>query len=159
MDFEFASFLDTVVRLVVAVVLGGLIGIERQVHGRWAGSRTHMMVAMGAAVFVMAGIMAAGKDNPEQITRIVQGVATGVGFLGAGTILKLSDRLEIKGLTTASSIWLAAALGTVAGLKQYELAAAGTIVSLLVLALLRPVEKRLEEHLGPDDKPPSDKDG
>jgi len=147
------SFLDAVVRLAIAVFLGGLIGVERQMHGRWAGLRTHMMVSMGAAVFVMAGQLAAG-DSQNDVTRIVQGIAAGVGFLGAGTILKLSDRLEVKGLTTATSIWLSAALGTVAGLRHYQLAAASTVVSLLVLALLRPVEKKFSEHLDSEENTP-----
>ena len=147
MDIEI-TFLDATVRLLIAVGLGGLIGVERQMHGRWAGLRTHMMVAMGAAVFVMAGQLAAGTEDAQRdVTRIVQGIAAGVGFLGAGTILKLSDRLEVKGLTTATSIWLSAALGTVAGLRHYELAAAITVVSLLVLAMLRPIEKKFDERL------------
>lgn len=131
-----------VVRLTVAAVLGGLLGLEREIGGHWAGLRTHMMVAAGACVFVIGGAGIVGADATA-MTRIVQGVATGIGFLGAGTILKLSDRREIKGLTTASSIWLAAALGTAAGLAEYELAAAGLCVSLVVLAVLRPLEKRL----------------
>ena len=142
-DVSLHVILDQSGRLAVAIVLGGLVGMERQVHGRWAGLRTHMMVAMGAAMFVLAGLSLAtgGQIDP---TRVVQGVATGVGFLGAGTILKLSDQVEVKGLTTASSIWLAAAVGTAAGLGHYGLAVAGTIVSLVVLAVLRPLEKRLE---------------
>ena len=80
--------------------------------------------------------------SPEAISRVVQGVAAGIGFLGAGTILKLSDTVEVKGLTTAASIWLAAALGTSAGLKMVELALAGLVVSVIVLAMLRPIDKR-----------------
>jgi putative Mg2+ transporter-C (MgtC) family protein len=130
-----SEFTGDVVSLGVAILLGGLLGVERQFHGHWAGMRTHMMVAMGAAIFVIAG----GKiGDGDEATRVVQGVATGVGFLGAGTILKLSTQIEIKGLTTASSIWLSAALGTVAGLRQYTLAAAAACVSLVVLAVLRP---------------------
>ena len=80
-------------------------------------------------------------DEIADVTRVVQGIAAGIGFLGAGTILKLSDQLEVKGLTTASSIWLSAALGTAAGLGFYELAVAAMIVTMLILALLRPIEK------------------
>lgn len=141
-------------RLVVAALLGGAVGVERQLHGRWADLRTYMSVSMGACIFVLVSLFAA-KDNPTDVTRVIQGIAVGVGFLGAGTILKLSDRLEIKGLTTASSIWLAAAIGTSAGLGYYTLAIAGTIISLLVLALPRPFEKRLElrgDRAGRDDE-------
>jgi putative Mg2+ transporter-C (MgtC) family protein len=130
-------------RLFVAIILGGIPGIEREVHGRWAGFRTHMMVSIAAAVFVLLGIEVTAED-PAQMTRVIQGVATGIGFLGAGTILKLSDKVEVKGLTTASSIWLAAAVGTAAGLGLYLVAVLATVVSLVVLALLRPVGKQID---------------
>lgn len=126
------------VRLLVAVLLGGVLGIERQLHGRWAGVRTHMMVSLGAAIFTIAAI-ATAPDDSNEVTRVIQGIAAGVGFLGAGTILKLSSEIEVKGLTTASSIWLAAALGTVAGMGQYSLAFASGLMS--VLAILRPITK------------------
>ena len=90
---HYQPFIEALIRLSAAVIIGGVLGFERHLHGRWAGLRTHMTVALASAV--------------------MQGIAAGIGFLGAGTILKLSDRLEIKGLTTASSIWLTAALGTV----------------------------------------------
>ena len=145
------EWLDIFLRLGVAVVLAGAVGIERQFHGRWADLRTYMSVSMAACIFVIVGQQAIieTNENPPpnwipDVTRVIQGIATGVGFLGAGTILKLSDQLEIKGLTTASSIWLAAALGTASGLALYPLAVAGTIVTLLVLAAFRPLEKHFE---------------
>ena len=140
-DFDVSLFADLLIRLVVAIVLGGLVGMERQFHGRWAGLRTHMSVAMGAAIFVIAGVGIAPPEGMPDATRVVQGIAAGIGFLGAGTILKLSDKLEVKGLTTASSIWLSAALGTAAGLAHYELATAAILVALVVLAVLRPIDK------------------
>jgi putative Mg2+ transporter-C (MgtC) family protein len=118
------------------------LGFERKLHGRWAGIRTHMMVSLGAAIFTVAAITTAPNDSNE-VTRVIQGIAAGIGFLGAGAILKLSSELEVKGLTTASSIWLAAALGTVAGLGQYALATASGLMSLAVLGLLRPVTKTM----------------
>lgn len=139
---ELWSFADMLARLAVATVLGGLIGWERQLHGRWAGLRTHMALATGAAVFAMIAWALAPVPSPDA-TRVVQGVATGVGFLGAGTILKLSDQLEVKGLTTATSVWLTAALGTAAGFAMYKLALAAALISLVVLALLRPLGKRI----------------
>jgi putative Mg2+ transporter-C (MgtC) family protein len=137
---------DLVVRLSLAVVLGGLVGIERQIHGRWAGLRTHMTVAMGAATFAVLALSVAGENSTADTTRVIQGIAAGIGFLGAGTILKLSDQLEVKGLTTASAIWLAAAVGTAAGLAQYSVAVVATLITLIVLALLRPLEKRLNQR-------------
>lgn len=147
---EFREFGDDCVRLLVAVLLGGMLGVERELHGRWAGLRTHMMVSLGAAIFTIAALTAAPNDSNE-VTRVIQGIAAGIGFLGAGTILKLSSQLEVKGLTTASSIWLAAALGTVAGLGEYALAAASGLVSLIVLAVLRPLTKAFDRN--------SDKEG
>ncbi|GIW94179.1 MAG: Mg(2+) transporter [Pirellulaceae bacterium] len=128
---------DQWLRLGTAALLGGLIGMERQIHGHWAGLRTHIGVAVGAAAYVLLATYLPGDAN-----RVVQGVATGIGFLGAGTILKLSEQLEVKGLTTASSIWLTAAIGIAAGLQHYYLAINTTILTLLVLAVLRPIEKR-----------------
>jgi putative Mg2+ transporter-C (MgtC) family protein len=139
---DWSAFVDDVIRLTVAAVLGGVLGFEREYHGHWAGLRTHMMVAVGAAVFTMCGLLIT-TDSPEHLTRVIQGVATGIGFLGAGTILKLGDEVRIKGLTTASSIWLAAALGTCAGMGNYALAAATLCVGFFVLVVLRPLEKSL----------------
>ena len=139
---------DPVIRLIVAAALGGLIGVERQLGGHWAGLRTHMMVGLGAAIFAVAG----SRVGPSgDATRVIQGIAAGIGFLGAGTILKLSDRMEVMGLTTASSIWLAAAVGTSAGLALYTVAIAATVLSLVVLAALLPLERKfLERGLGQD---------
>ena len=130
-----------VLRMSLAAILGGSLGLERQINGHWAGLRTHMAVSMGAAIYVIAALGVAPAPLPDA-TRVIQGIAAGIGFLGAGTILKLSDKVEVKGLTTASSIWLAAALGTSAGLAKYSLAISATIMSLFILALLRPLEKR-----------------
>ena len=85
-----------------------------------------------------------GRES-EAVTRVIQGIASGIGFLGAGTILKLDQKEQIKGLTTASSIWLAAALGTAAGSGEYQLATAAAAVSLFVLAVLGPIEKLFRE--------------
>ena len=139
--FDMADLVDVLSRLGMAVLVGGLVGLERRVHGRWADLRTYMFVSMAAAIFVVLGEYALPGDPPD-VSRIIQGIATGVGFLGAGTILKLSDQVEIKGITTASSIWLAAALGTASGLRLYLLALVGAVLSLVLLIVLRPVEKK-----------------
>ena len=151
-SFDVSQFVDLFVRLIMAVVLGGLVGMERQLHGRWAGLRTHMSVSIASAVFVIAGVGVAPPDTVPDVTRVIQGIAAGVGFLGAGTILKLGDQLEVKGLTTASSIWLSAALGTAAGLAFYELAIGTVLVALVVLALLRPIEKWIDRRREAKDR-------
>jgi putative Mg2+ transporter-C (MgtC) family protein len=139
------TFSDDFMRIAAAAVLGGIIGIEREWKGHWAGLRTHILVSIGCAIFVIGGMGIVGRES-EAVTRVVQGIASGIGFLGAGTILKLDNQQEIKGLTTASSIWLAAALGTAAGSGEYGLATASAIISLCVLGLLPPVEKWLEKR-------------
>lgn len=146
---DLATFGDLLLRLAVAAGAGGLLGFEREIRGRWAGLRTHMLVAMGAAAFMAASAQISGDTAPE-ISRVMQGVAAGIGFIGAGTILQLSDRLQVKGLTTAGSIWLAAALGAAAGLQLYALAAAGTLIAILVLVLLRPLDKWFERRRAKD---------
>ena len=144
------TFSDDFMRLAAAAVLGGIIGLEREWKGHWAGLRTHILVSIGCAIFIIGGMGMVGRES-EAVTRIVQGIASGIGFLGAGTILKLDDKREIKGLTTASSIWLAAALGTAAGAGEFGLATASAIISVCVLGFLPPVEKwlarRHEERL------------
>jgi putative Mg2+ transporter-C (MgtC) family protein len=92
---------------------------------------------------VIAGLGVAGEER-QVVTRVIQGIASGIGFLGAGTILKLDQKKEIKGLTTASSIWLAAALGTAAGLAEFALATAAAVISVFVLGVLGPIEKYFE---------------
>jgi putative Mg2+ transporter-C (MgtC) family protein len=110
-----------VLRVLVAAFLGALLGWERQRAGKAAGLRTHMLVALGAALFVLfpaeAG-MAIGD-----LSRVIQGVATGIGFLGAGTILKRAESEHIEGLTTAASIWLTGAIGMSVGAGQLWLSA------------------------------------
>ena len=112
-------------------LLGGLLGWEREHAGKAAGVRTHMLVAMGAALFVLvaqqAGIEAA--DN----SRVLQGIIAGVGFLGAGTILKGDAESQVKGLTTAAGIWLTAAIGVAAGLGREATAVLSTVLALVVL--------------------------
>ena len=120
-----------VFKLVLAALLGGLLGFEREASGKAAGLRTHMLVAMGAALFVLvaqqAGIEAA--DN----SRVLQGIIAGVGFLGAGTILKGDAESQVKGLTTAAGIWLTAAIGVAAGLGREATAVLSTVLALVVL--------------------------
>ncbi len=123
------------VRLTMAVILGGLLGYERETHGISAGLRTHMLVALGAALFVLVPLEAG--ITPADLSRVLQGVITGVGFLGAGAIIKLSQEQEIKGLTTAASVWLTAAIGVAAGMGRESTAILSTLFALFILAVLR----------------------
>jgi putative Mg2+ transporter-C (MgtC) family protein len=150
---ELAAVLDIVERVGAATLLGGLIGLEREMRDQWAGLRTHMMVTIGAALFVAAGDAVA---NGEGVSRVIQGIASGIGFIGAGTILKLSEVREIKGLTTASSIWLAGAIGTAAGMGLYIISVAGTVIALAVLIMLRPIERLMHGGEKPQDQKAED---
>jgi putative Mg2+ transporter-C (MgtC) family protein len=118
-------------RLIAAAVLGGLIGLEREQAGKAAGIRTHMMVALGAALFVLVPI-AAGLE-PGDLSRVIQGIAAGMGFLGGGTIVKRAD--DIEGLTSAATIWFTGAVGIAVGAGDVWLAALGVACAWVVLKI------------------------
>ena len=151
------------VRLALAALLGGLLGIEREQKGKAAGVRTHMLVAMGAALFVLVS-QQSGMVTAD-LSRVIQGVVAGIGFLGAGTILKghikgNPDEEQVKGLTTAAGIWLTAAIGVAAGMGREATAVLSTLMALGILALVphlvRLVEKPeplLTKADKPQDKP------
>lgn len=129
-----------VLRLVLAVMLGGLLGYERESQGKAAGLRTHMLVALGAALFIIGadlGIVSepTGTMN-DAMSRVIQGVVAGVGFLGAGTILKSESLASVRGLTTAAGLWLTAAMGVAVGLGQEVLAILATLLALITLHLV-----------------------
>lgn len=129
------------VRLVVALLAGAIIGVQRERTGKPAGLRTHLLVALGTTIFVIAGIEYGMQE--DAMSRVIQGLVTGIGFLGAGTILKLHDDREIKGLTTSASIWLTAAVSVAVGLGQLALAVVGAVLAWIVLSLLVKVENRI----------------
>ena len=122
------------IKLALAAVLGGVMGWERELKGKAAGLRTHMLVAVGAALFVMAPLEA-GVPLAD-LTRVMQGVAAGIGFVGAGAILKMSDQGQVMGLTTAAGIWMTAAIGMAVGAGQVWLPVVGVLIAVLILALL-----------------------
>jgi len=129
-------------RLMIAAALGAIVGLDRERMGKPAGLRTHMLVCMGAALFVLAPIQSGLAVS--DMSRVIQGVATGVGFLGGGAILKLSAEREILGLTTAATIWITAALGVTVGLGHTGLAVIGVALAWLTLSLVGSAERRWE---------------
>ena len=136
-------------RLSVAVALGAAIGYERERRGKDAGLRTHMLVSLGAALFVLVPAMSDDMDAAST-SRVIQGIVSGIGFLGAGAILKQEAGQEVKGLTTAASIWVAAAVGVAAGYGREATAVASTLIALFVLAILRKLESRSQSRMNQD---------
>jgi putative Mg2+ transporter-C (MgtC) family protein len=137
---------ELILRVLAAAGLTGVIGLERQIHGRPAGLRTHVLVGIGAALVMVGGeavvrLVAARAGVQIDPGRIAAGVITGIGFLGAGTIIRVGD--WVRGLTTAASIWFVAALGIVCGQGLYDLAIGGTVIGLIVLTALDWAEARL----------------
>jgi putative Mg2+ transporter-C (MgtC) family protein len=145
---EARQFWRIFMRLVVAMVVGAVVGVQRERSGKPAGVRTHMLVALGAALFVI-GPMEFGMLESE-LSRVIQGLVTGIGFLGAGAILKLEDKREIEGLTTAAGIWMTAAMGLAAGLGRFGLALISVIFAWFVLAVVKKTEYWLDRN-APDN--------
>lgn len=137
-----AEFTRVMVRLLLAALLGGLLGIERESKGKAAGVRTHMLVSMGAALFVL--LASQGGMQDAELSRVLQGVIAGIGFLGAGTILKAEHEDKVRGLTTAAGIWLTAAIGVAAGLGREATAVLSTLLALVVLTLVPLLVRRFE---------------
>jgi putative Mg2+ transporter-C (MgtC) family protein len=128
-------------RLIVAMLFGAVIGIQRERARKPAGLRTHMLVSSGGAVFVMAG--EEFGMNSDSVSRVIQGLVTGIGFLGAGAILKLQDERQVEGLTTAAGIWITAALGVAVGLGRFGLALVATLLAWMTLSLVQQLEYML----------------
>ncbi|KIU52956.1 MULTISPECIES: MgtC/SapB family protein [Pseudomonas] len=155
---EFADITDAkqltqvTVRLLMAALLGAVLGFERELKGKAAGVRTHMLVAIGAALFVLVPRMAGADD--AALSRVVQGIVAGIGFLGAGTILKgkEDDAGHVKGLTTAAGLWMTAAIGVAAGMGREATALVSTVLALLVLGVMPWVVDRLEKRKPEDDQ-------
>lgn len=146
--------LHVLIRLIAALLLGAVVGFQRERAGKPAGLRTHMLVSLGTTVFVLA-CTAVGMSL-DGLSRVIQGIVTGIGFIGAGSILKLSDERDIQGLTTAAGIWMTAAIGVAVGLGSLGVALLSTVFTLAILALAvqlgEYVEKRRAAKDGKRDK-------
>ncbi|MGH9769580.1 MAG: MgtC/SapB family protein [Blastocatellia bacterium] len=139
-----------VIRLLAAMLLGAIVGIQREQTGKPAGLRTHMLVALGAALFVLAPVEA-GMDS-DDLSRVIQGLATGIGFIGGGAILKLSEERDIQGLTTAAGIWMTAAVGVAVGLGRLGLALLSVLLTWFILAVVGKIEYRISAGQAAKDK-------
>ena len=140
---------EAMVRLLVAVVFGATLGVNRERMGKAAGLRTHVLVTLGSALFLMLGVELLGEFSAEyerarmDPTRVLEGVIGGIGFLGAGSIIR--HRNSVEGVTTSATVWLAGAIGAGCGLGKYVLAAMALGFALLALILLRGVEGWLSQ--------------
>jgi len=132
------QLIHAVIRLVAATLLGGVIGVQRERWGKPAGVRTHILVTVGTTLFVLA---ASGSGmSLDGVSRVIQGLTAGIGFIGAGAILKVSKSREIQGLTTAAGIWTTAAIGVTVGLGSLGLALLGTVLTWIILTLVGRIE-------------------
>lgn len=154
--------LDTALRLALATLIGGLIGLNRNSHGKPAGLRTHALVALGSALIVIvAGQLegAAGSHVADAQSRVIQGLITGIGFLGAGVILHSVNDKRVHGLTTAAAIWIAALFGAACGVGLYGVVACALALLMLVLTLGGPIEQLMHRQLHRDSQPSPPSDG
>lgn len=156
-DIADVSQLTTILlRLTIAALLGGILGFEREQQGKAAGVRTHMLVALGSALFVFVPQQMGVSD--ADLTRVLQGLVAGIGFLGAGSIIKGHGDSQIQGLTTAASIWLTAAIGMAAGTGREATALLSTLLAYVILTLMPQVvgffELRHSLILKDDESPP-----
>ena len=144
MSINFSS--DLIIRLAIAALLGGILGLEREIHGRPAGLRTHLLVSLGAAAFMIMSPLVAGMNPnfPGDPGRISAQIVTGIGFLGAGAIVK--EGVSIRGLTTAACLWVAAAIGMACGAALYAEAILISIMAIFALVLLPYAEVIFKTH-------------
>ena len=141
---DLAELIRVALRLIAAMIAGAVIGYQRERSGKAAGLRTHMLVCMGTALFVLAGTQV-GMEQ-DAMSRVIQGLATGIGFIGAGAILKMEASTRIRGLTTASGIWITAAIGVLVGLGRLGTAAMAVFLTWVVLALIVKVEDNIGDR-------------
>jgi putative Mg2+ transporter-C (MgtC) family protein len=145
-----ASLIEPLLRLLLALACGVCIGLNRDLHHKPAGFRTFGLVSVGVALVTLVTVQSSGSDTGA-VSRVIQGVLTGIGFVGAGVIFHRDTGKQVANLTTAAAIWFTAALGVACGLGQYALAVAGLLLALLILMVGRPVERYFERLLARDN--------
>lgn len=144
------DWLGIIGRISLAIFVGGIVGLERQIERKPAGLRTHMLVSLGAALFVMAGLQL-GSDAINNTSRIIQGIVSGIGFLGAGEIFAKSktalNEVKVQGLTSAAAIWVSASLGVAAGSGLWIMALTASIATVLILRVIKYAETYFDRDL------------
>jgi putative Mg2+ transporter-C (MgtC) family protein len=153
-----SALLDPLLRLLAAAVVGMVIGLNRDINGKPTGMRTLGLVSLGAALIAVGTVEFRGLEHhPDALSRVVQGiiqgVLAGVGFIGAGAIMRNQSTRDVEGLTTAATVWVTAALGVACALAAWELVLIGVTLTLTILVAMRPVERWLMKALGPRGNP------
>jgi putative Mg2+ transporter-C (MgtC) family protein len=151
------SDLELVARLLLAALLGATVGFEREARQKSAGLRTNTLIAVGSALFTLISLELAEGNLGADPTRIAAQIVTGIGFLGAGAIMRTSG--NIQGLTTAATVWVNAAIGMAAGAGRYTLAVAATVITIVVLLALTRIERWIEKHTPLESSPPGGSSG
>lgn len=149
--YQDLSIAEIIVRLAAATLIGGVLGLNREIRGKPAGLRTHSLVALGCALVTLTGISLASHDgefDSASVSRVIQGVVAGIGFLGGGTILKSDSGENISGLTTAASLWVVACLGIACGVGLWGTALIAVALALVVLVAGEAMERVLHRLLG-----------
>lgn len=146
--------LVSMIKLITAAILGGLVGLEREVSGHSAGFRTNILISLGACLFTILSLhgfpVSEGSPGPQDPARVAAQIVSGVGFLGAGALLQTGNK--VKGLTTAASVWLVAAIGMAVGTGALVLGIFTTVLSILALRWLLPISRWLDDRMEAQDK-------
>jgi putative Mg2+ transporter-C (MgtC) family protein len=153
------DYLEILLRLTASILVGGLIGLDRNLHGKPTGIRTLGLVCLGACVLTLASanfLDANGQTDPAAASRVIQGLVTGIGFLGSGVIIRESGSDRVRGLTTAASIWITAILGILCGMGSWQIAAIALVLVFVLFVCGKPIERTL--HRRWLDKPAEEKD-
>lgn len=154
---DFDQFHEVLARLVAATILGAAIGVNRDLHHKPAGLRMLAMVSLGSAMAAILGLELCVRQATiayDSLSHVFQGILQGIGFLGAGVIIRSQRGNDIHGMTTASSIWLTAVLGATCGLGEWRLAATGFVIAVVVLTVGRRIERAILQNTVPDELEP-----
>ncbi len=142
--------IQVIIRLIASTLCGALIGWQRERIGKPAGLKTHILVTLGTTIFVLACLNFG--MNSDGLSRVIQGIVTGIGFVGAGSILKINEERDIQGLTSAAGIWIAAAIGVTVGLGGLGLALLATILTLIILTLVGSFESQINKKTAENEQ-------
>ncbi|HEX8786441.1 MAG TPA: MgtC/SapB family protein [Telluria sp.] len=143
------DYREILLRLLASVLIGSLIGLDRNMHGKPTGVRTLGLVCLGASLLTMAGmniLSAHGQSDPSSLSRVIQGLITGIGFLGSGVIVHENGSDRIRGLTTAASIWITAILGILCGMGSWQIAGIALVIVFILFVFGKPLEQALHRR-------------